>query len=110
MSRRYNMGILICDVDPNRVEQVKSAATQEWPSLDDWYFDTDTHVLTASGEDNLCGGEGEEEFADRLAHAIWAAHGSYCEVTVAATYLEELPYEEHVRDAEAYDRWAAAKS
>jgi len=59
--------------------------------------------ITARG--NLCGGESEEEFADRLAAAIWRANScAYCKVEVRATFLEDVPYETHVRDREAFKR------
>ena len=62
-------------------------------------------VLRATARDNLCGGESEEDFADRIAGAIWKANGAYCEVTVYATYLESLPCETHVRGERQYKEW-----
>lgn len=41
---------------------------------------------------------------ERLSLAIWRANGAYCDVTVRATYLEELPYETHCLDEADYAR------
>jgi hypothetical protein len=46
----------------------------------------------------------EEEFTERLSVAIWRANGAYCEVTVNATYLENLPYETHCLNEADYAR------
>jgi len=69
----------------------------------------DKPVLRATARDNLCGGESEEEFADRLAGTIWKANGAYCEVTVYATYLESLPCETHVCGKSHYEKWDKAR-
>ena len=44
------------------------------------------------------------EFTERLSLAIWRANGSYCHVSVDATYLENLPYETHALDEADYAR------
>lgn len=72
------------------------------PVFIDWYDQEET--LTASAEGSLCGGESEEKFTERLSLAIWRANGAYCDVTVRATYLEELPYETHCLDEADYAR------
>ena len=102
MSRYYGMSLIIERVAPDRIRYVKRSARHEWP-FEDWHlFEGD---LSSYGESNLCGGEGEEEFADRLAHAIWRANKKFCEVIVNATYLEELPHETHIRSKAEYRAW-----
>lgn len=101
MSRKYEMSVEIAGCPPHRIDAIKAAAGQEWP-FDDWY--EDEGMLTASAEGSLCGGESEEEFTERLSLAIWKANGEFCEVTVNAYYLEELPYEVHCLDQEDYER------
>ena len=61
-------------------------------------------MLTASEEASLCGGESEEQFTERLSLAVWKANGEFCEVTINATYLENLPYEIHSLDEDDYER------
>ena len=100
MSRYYNMAVTITGAARDRIDAVKQAAETEW-TFDDWFLDDDG-VLTASADDRLCGGETDDEFAQRLANAIWAANGGYCRVEVNATYLEELPCETHCLDEDDY--------
>ena len=102
MSRYYSMSVTITGASPDRIEKIKLAAEDEWP-FDDWYEDGNGG-LTASAEDTLGGGEGEDEFAQRLAKAIWQANGAACDIEVRATYLEELPYEAYFFDEEEYNR------
>ena len=101
MSRHYDMSIEILRHRSERVGSIKEAAEREWPFAD--WFD-DKEKITASGEANLCGGESEEEFTERLSMAIWKANGEFCEVTVNATCLEDLPYEIHCLDEDDYER------
>ncbi|HOX57862.1 MAG TPA: hypothetical protein PLC99_13325 [Verrucomicrobiota bacterium] len=110
MSRAYDMAITVRGVEPRKRKQIQKAAEGEWP-FDDWYLQRleESTILTASGESSLCGGESEEDFADRVAHAVWAAHGTYCEVEVAATYLEEMPYETHTRGEACYAEFIKSK-
>jgi hypothetical protein len=108
MSRHYSMAVTITGAAAEHVEAVKQAAEAEWP-FDDWFLGDDA-VLTASAEDWLCGGETEEEFAERLAKAIWAANAAPCQVDIDATYLEELPYESYSLDDHDYDRLMSSTS
>jgi hypothetical protein len=101
MSRFYGMNVTISDYNPALSKKVMDAAESKWP-FEEW-FDYDEQ-LTAYGEDNLCGGETEEQFTERLSLAIWRANGAYCEVSVDATYLESLPYETHSLDEDDYAR------
>jgi len=104
MSRYYNMFGMIIGADPDRFGEIKAAASAEW-GFEDW--DEHNGTLTASADDKLCGGESEEEFAERLAKAIWTANGGPCEVEVSATYLEELPHEEYSFDESDYEEFIA---
>ena len=104
MSRHYEMRVQIVGHRPENTAAIQEAAAQEWPFVE--WFDED-ETLTAWAEDNLYGGEREEEFTDRLAVAIWRANGAYCAVTVDATYLEELPFETHCLDEDDYARLLA---
>ena len=105
MSRYYNMAVTITCAARERIDAVKQAAEAEW-AFDDWFLDDDG-VLTASADGSLCGGETEEEFAARLAKAIWTANGAYCGVEVHATYLDQMPYETHCFDEDDYRRLVA---
>ena len=112
MSRFYEMSVEVSGHDRAKVAEIQAAAEQEWP-FDDWWFagDDDDAAATmhVSGQDNLCGGETEEEFTERLSLAIWRANGGYCRVSVDATYLENLPYETHELDEADYARLTQGK-
>lgn len=101
MSRYYGMSVTISGHKPELVAGIKAAAEEEWPFGDWQAYDG---KLTAYAESNLCGGETEEEFTERLSVAIWRANGAYCGVSVDATYLEALPYETHSLDEDDYAR------
>jgi hypothetical protein len=105
MSRYYNMAVRIGGFDQQRTDRIKDAVCDEW-EFDNWNFHAGN--LTASADGKLCGGETEEAFAERLAKAVWAANGGYCEVEVNATYLEELPCETHCLDEDDYARLLSA--
>ena len=80
MSRYYEMGVEILGYAPEKEDQIKQAAEQEWPFAD-WSSSGDG-TLQASAQDTLGGGESEEQFTERLSVAIWRANGSFCEVVV----------------------------
>ena len=110
MSRRYDMCVtaehLKSVADLVRVEDIVSGL---------WACDYNTPAgsrsedgglcVLAGGENYLCGGESEEEFSTRISEAIWEELGYYVEVTVRATYLEEIPFETHICAEEEYDYW-----
>jgi len=107
MSRAYEMHVDIEGYEPERAEAVKNAANNEWP-FDGWYEEEVSeheHCLSAYGQCQLGGGETEDEFAQRLAIAIWKANQRSCCVIVQATFMEELPYESYILDEEDYKRW-----
>jgi len=106
MSRLYEMTLEVSEHDPAKVPQIQAAAESEWP-FEDWWFSGDEDqgaTMKVSAQHQLCGGESEDEFAERLSVAIWRANGGYCEVAVNATYLEELPYESYSLDEADYAR------
>ena len=101
MSRYYNMFVRVVGANPDRFDAIKDAASAEW-EFENW--DQFRGELTASADDRLCGGETEQQFAERLAKAVWTASGGPCEVEVKATYLEDTPYEEYSFDEFDYER------
>ena len=101
MSCYYNMTVTLTKAGPDRFDKIKAAASEEW-DFEDWNeFDG---TLTASADGNLCAGETDQEFVERLARAVWKANGDPCEVEVQATYLEDLPHEDYVLDEADYER------
>jgi len=72
LSRYYNMHVRVDGYQPACVHAIKQAAEHEW-TFGSWH-ERDGQ-LSALGESSLCAGETEEEFAQRLAVAIWRANG-----------------------------------
>ena len=103
MSRAYSMSAVISGFDPKRKRQIEEAAREMW-TFDEAYSEGKSILHLGTGDGDLTGGEGEEEFADEFAKAIWKANKKSCVVTVKATYLEVLPCEFHVRAGAAYKR------
>jgi hypothetical protein len=101
MSRSYDMAIELSGIKKEKRKQVREAVEKEWNVE---LFDFDGKDAFANGYGSLCGGESEEEFSQRLARAVWQANGGYCEVTVKATYLDELPYETYFFGPQEYKR------
>lgn len=102
MSRMYAMAVEIRGFRPEALEAVKAAAEEAW-DFGEWY-ETDEGMVHSDGDGTLAGGESEAEFAERLGKAIWRANEAYCEVTVHATYMEDLPYETYSLTEEDYGR------
>ena len=101
MSRYYNMFVMVIGAKPDRLDAIEDAASDQW-EFEDW--DNFQGTLTCSADGQLCGGETERDFAERLAKAIWTANGGPCEVEVRATYLEDPPQEEYSFDESDYER------
>jgi len=103
------MSVTISGYAPEAEEAIKEAA------MDDWEFEHDRWTksqmndgrigLSCHAESYLCFGESEQTFTRRLIREIWAANGGFCEVTVQATCLEEVPYKEYSLDRNDYERW-----
>jgi len=105
MSRSYNMFIRVTGFNKDNKNQIQEAAEEEWGGLgDDWYcHDNANGVQMSSGADgNLCGGEGKEEFSDRIVNAIWEANDGFCHVEISATLLEDFPCETYSFDERDY--------
>jgi hypothetical protein len=107
MSRFYEMNVKISGHNPAKAAEIRAAAEEEWP-FDDWWGcpwdETQGMAMHASAQHQLCGGESEEQFTERLSVAIWRANGNYCSVIVDATYLEDLPCEKHALHEADYAR------
>ena len=101
MSRAYDMYVQVTGFQPERLDALKAAATDIWNF--EWFTDSPT-LLDGFGESQLCGGETEDQFAERLAKAIWSANGAFCPVQVTATYMENLPHEDYEFDEEDFQR------
>ena len=111
MSRSYEMTVEIKDYKTNRLKKIIRACREEWNFAPDDFIRERTNPVAkhydkviATAEGNLCGGETEHEFADRLAQAIWKANGGYCHVAVRAMNLENMPYETYLYDEDDYRR------
>jgi predicted ATPase len=102
MSRFYDMTVEVSGHDSAKVSEIQAAAKEQWP-FEDWWFQ-DEEIMQSSAQDYLCGGLTEEEFTERLGVAIWRANGGFCEVSVDATFLEDLPYEVHTLAENDYAR------
>ena len=101
MECNYNMAVTLIDVKCENVDRVKEAANAEWPwSLSDWYKRSNLTYAIADG--HFDDSETIDEFAQRLAKAIWIANGGYCAIDVVATELVERPYEMHSFDESDY--------
>ena len=105
MSRHYEMMITVNDMAPDRKDAIEEAARAEWDFGDCYEGE---RSMTLSGDGRLCGGESEDEFAERITKTILRANGQFCAVEVTATYLESLPYETYQLDKDDYDRLQAA--
>jgi len=101
MSRSYGMYVTIKAANPSRFEEIKAAASAEWP-FDDWH--EYEGGLTALADSTLCGGETEEAFTERFSKAVWKANDGFCIVALAITPLEELPFDSYQLDENDYRR------
>ena len=83
MSLYCNMTVTITDAVPEHLDAIKAVAESEW-IFDDWsHYDG---VLTASADGKLCAGETDQQVAERLAKAVWAANGRSCQVDVESDF------------------------
>lgn len=107
MSTAYEMGVTVTHFQLNKLPAIKQAAAEIWPF--EYWFDAPNAILRGSGQSYLGGGESEEQFAQRLAAAIWDANRRFCDVEVEAVYLENLPCESYTFDREEFRRLARLK-
>ncbi len=101
MSRYYEMTVTIRGNDPAKTEAIYDAATEEWEFCD---CRDDGAELCLRGGDYLYGGEGTEQFAERLATAVWKANRGYCVVEVKATWMDDLPCDFYCLDEDDYQQ------
>lgn len=101
-----NSSAKITQHEEKKVSDILNALKQEWEVQDECGCNPNDedgqNFFSTYGESYLCGGESEAQFTDRVALAVWKANGGYCHIQVEAVYLEELPYEIHLRDQDAY--------
>lgn len=114
MARCYGMDVLVEVIPENKWLYVKKALEDAWfGKLAQDAFETNTydgsHYFQQYQEGVLCGGESVEEFVDRLTYAIWDACECYVPVIIRATYLDDLPSEEHELNEEDYDEYIKGK-
>ena len=101
MSRNYSMTVIVSEPKSDKTAAIQQAAAGQW-DFDDWH-ESDGQMF-GYGEGRLGGGESEEEFADRLAKAIWNANGGFCEIELRTTYLDDLPYVDYCLGEDDYER------
>jgi hypothetical protein len=106
MSRYYEMEVRIFGANIQRLVAIEQAARHEWPfEADGIYIDFDHQVLELRGEGSLH--ESEDKFAQRLSQAIWAANEGYCKVSINATDLEDIPYNNYELTPADFERLTA---
>ena len=108
MSRAYEMTVVVEDVPVTLIKVVSEAMAKEWNFDDIVPYDVDPpggtmRNLRGNGQDQLCGGDTDEDFTDRIAHAIWVAAKQYLAVSVDSTCLEDIPCDSYYRDEDDYD-------
>ena len=94
MSRLYEMHFTIHGFEKSKGRAIIKAINKEWPLDNNMTSrcDQDKPHLECSGENNLCGGESENGFTERMAKTIFKANGKPCQVSIQATDLQEVPY------------------
>lgn len=109
MSRYFLMSVEVRSPNPARVRDIETAAQIDWP-FTEWTWSEAEKLLSSYAESSLSGGEGEEEFADRLTKAIWKANGEFCRVLVSATCLDDLPINLYELKKDDFVRWLKAET
>jgi len=106
MNCLYEMEVRIRNANPEYRSVIENAMQELWcfGELRSQSLSNGTEKWLAFGQDHLCGGQEEQDFADDIAKAIWDANLAYCEVEVRATCLEYVPCETYTMDEEEYER------
>jgi len=108
MSRQYGMSVRVSGFRPEAADAIYKAARGQWSFAEQWPCDKSQQTRPVQhmyGEDQLAGGETEQQLAERLAVAIWRANEAYCEVTVTVTWVKEVPpYEQRRLNKDDYAR------
>jgi len=113
MSRLYKMEFIVTGYIKENEDDILEAISSIWEvDCDDFYksyateesikainaktgLDLPHTYLSIDGENFLYGGESEQDFSERAILKIWKANGSFCHISICATYLEEIPYEQY---------------
>lgn len=106
MSQTYNMTLIVCGYVSEKVEAIRDEVNGEW-EFDSWdkiKRSGEQSQLLGSGVGQLCGGETEQEFVDRMAKAIWRANGAFCEIEIQTVHLDDHLHDCHLVDQEDYER------
>jgi len=105
MARQYGMSVCIESSVPLRLDTdaVVEACAAVWPFE---FYTLTCETIEGGGLGSLGGGETAEQFAERLARAVFVANGAPCCVEIRSTYLEDLPYSTHLFEEEDYERLA----
>jgi len=106
MSRWYAMNFRVetADLTEKEIDKVKDEIGELW-GIDTSDMNIFDNTLEAQGENSLCEGESEDEFAYRAVHKIWKTLGRYIPIEVRATCLENIPYESYEFDEDDYEEW-----
>ena len=99
MSRMYSMDFRIENFFPSKTEEIKKALLAVWisdPNLIDCY----PAKILAVDDGSLSSGGSEEDLVKEARKHIWEANGAPCKISIKATLLENLPYEEYTSDPE----------
>ena len=86
------MALTVTNFKAKKAEKIIRTAHNEW-DFDDLEHNEDEGRIFGCDDGNLCGGETEDQFAKRMAKAIFKANGAPCKVEVVMTCLEDLPCE-----------------
>lgn len=103
MSRAYSFHIEVKGFAEEKSEEIERALKKE-TGLDGEPLRCfeDTSVIVFAEDGNLCGGETEEEFVDRVTKSAWKANGKFCTVSVCLTPLDDC--NSYALDESDYDR------
>lgn len=111
MSRPYEMAIRITDFNIDKLEHIQEACEAEFYALELMLSDEYNPVrLAGSACLNLCAGETEEEFSERVSRDVWKANEGPCTVQIRATCLECIPYETYEYGEEQYRKYQAERA
>ena len=108
MSRSYELRVSVQGYRPERRGDICGALHSQWDfNPDDFPLEEEApEPFTVIGVDNLNAGLSADEMAARLAQAVWAANGAYCEVEVWSTFLDLLPPSDiHTWSEGDYEEW-----
>ena len=107
MSRCYEMSITVKGCLKEKYQSIVEVVTNQW-GVEDWIRDPEGHLEIYCGEGSLAGGESEEQFVDRVTHAIWDSVGD-CAVSVVCTFLEDPPTNYYEKGSEDYKEYVKGR-